>query len=292
MNLVDLRYLAAAADAGSFAQASHMLGRNAATLSRKIGPLEDELGLTLFERQRSGLRLTSGGRAVMVYVHRLLADFEAVCKVGRSSGSGEAGELHIGVRMPPVGEPLRTLLIDWRRGHPNVHLKLYELNEREILAGLSGHDLDAAFVPQHSLWPNAISVPLYNERLVLAVSNEHPLASRVSVNWLDLRAETLLVQGWEDSQTARELFASFLGSGVRFHAHSVSKQSIFALVAAGFGVTLATESQSEAIFPGVVYRPIAQDNARVAVALTWKEEREDAVVGRFVAFMRDNVRPR
>jgi DNA-binding transcriptional LysR family regulator len=289
MNLMDLRYLAAAADARSFAQASRMLGRNASTLSRRICRLEDELGLTLFERERVGLRLTSGGRAVMVYVHRLLADFESVCKAGRCSGSGEVGELHVGVRMPPVGEPLRSLLLAWRRYHPNVHLKLHELNEREILAGLAEHHLDAALVPQHSLWPNAISVPLYRERIVLAVNAEHPLSSQLSVKWSDMRDETFLVQGWEESQTAREFFASFLGSGTHFHAHSASKQSIFALVAAGFGVTLATESQSEAIFPGVVYRLIAEDNAGVTVALTWKAAREDAVVGRFVAFLRDNV---
>ena len=74
--------------------------------------------------------------------------------------------------------------------------------------------------------------------------------------------------------------------------HAASKQSVLALVAAGFGVTLVTKSQSEAAFPGVVYRPICEDNAWVAVDLLWFPGAEDPAVGRFVAFMRDEARSR
>ncbi len=89
---------------------------------------------------------------------------------------------------------------------------------------------------------------------------------------------------------ARELYASFLGSGVNFQSHAASKQSVFALVSAGFGITLATASQSEVTFPGVVYRPIEDENASVPIALAWLPELQDATVGRFVAFLRDEAR--
>ena len=65
-----------------------------------------------------------------------------------------------------------------------------------------------------------------------------------------------------------------------------------ALVGAGFGITLATESQSEVTFPGVVYKPIAEDDAWLQVELAWLPTSEDAAVGRFVAFMRDEARSR
>ena len=64
-------------------------------------------------------------------------------------------------------------------------------------------------------------------------------------------------------------YASFLGDGVRFSSHPASKQSIMALVGAGFGVTLAVKSQSEVAFPGVVYKPIGEDDAWVQVELAW-----------------------
>ena len=43
-----------------------------------------------------------------------------------------------------------------------------------------------------------------------------------------------------------------------------------ALVGAGFGITLATQSQAEVTFPGVVYKPIAEDDAWVQVELAWR----------------------
>jgi DNA-binding transcriptional LysR family regulator len=96
-----------------------------------------------------------------------------------------------------------------------------------------------------------------------------------------------------ERHSAREFYASFMGCGVRFESHAGSKQCVFALVAAaGFGITLATTSQAEVVFPGVVYRPIREENAWVQVELVWCPEAEDPAVGRFVAFMRDEARSR
>jgi hypothetical protein len=70
MELRDLRYLAASASAGNFGRAAKSLGFHTSTISRRIGRLEDELGLTLFERGH--VRLTAAGRAVMLHVTMLL----------------------------------------------------------------------------------------------------------------------------------------------------------------------------------------------------------------------------
>jgi DNA-binding transcriptional LysR family regulator len=170
-----------------------------------------------------------------------------------------------------------------------VGLTLFEMNEREMSAALEERRLDVALVPRHTLWPTAVAVPVSRERLVAAIPAYHKLAAQQSVTWVDLVSETLLVQGWDDSHSAREFFASFLGSGVNFRTHAASKQSVLALIAAGYGVTLATESQAEAKFPGVEYRDIAETNAWVDVELAWIANSEEAVVGRFIAFMRDQA---
>jgi hypothetical protein len=53
----------------------------------------------------------------------------------------------------------------------------------------------------------------------------------------------------------------------KFHPHLAGKQSVFALVAAEFGVTLVTASQAAVTVPGVVFRPIAETKARVQIEL-------------------------
>jgi DNA-binding transcriptional LysR family regulator len=87
MKIRDLAYVLGAATAGNFAHAASTLGLSTSTVSRRIGRLEDELGLTLFERGRTGVQLTTGGKAAIVHVRRAIAEFDAVKETGTRIGS-------------------------------------------------------------------------------------------------------------------------------------------------------------------------------------------------------------
>ena len=292
MDLVDLRYLSITVETGSFSSAAQSLGVNPSTISRRIIRLEDELGVTVFERGAFGIRLTAAGRLVMARVRRTLDDLDSVLQVGKASGAGMAGHVRLGVRMPPVGEPLQALLAAWRNRHPDVVLTLHELNDHQMSAALAERILDAALVTTHTLRRGANSIPIYREPLVVALPYGHSLTSYESLTWILLGGQTVLIQGWDDSHSAREFYSSFLGDDVTFSSHPASKQSVMALVGAGFGITLATQSQAEVAFPGVVYRPIREDDAWMQVELAWRAASEDAAVGRFIAFMRDEAQSR
>jgi len=287
-----LEYLTVVAQVGKISRAAKVLGVEAARLSRKVSAFENELGVTMFERGSFGARPTSAGKAVLVHIRRVMADLEAVKKSGQYNGEGHVGQIRLGVRMPPVGEPMQSLLKTWRAHHPKVELTFHEMNERDIVTAIEERRLDIALMTKHTLWPRAASAPIYREKLLVALPKRHRLARRKTLRWDLLRKETCLVQGWDESQTAREFFASFLGSGIRFRSHAAGKQTVLALVAAGFGITLVTKSQAEVQIPGVVFRPIAEDNASVEVELAWVPENEEPVVGRFVAFLRDEARSR
>ena len=289
MEIRDLMYLEASAVAGNFTRAAKSLGINTSTISRRVGRFEDELGLALFERGHGGVRLTSGGKAVLAHIQRALAELDAIRHAGDQNGNGIVGKVRLGVRMPPIGEPLCDLLSGWRAKHPKVGLTIAEMNEWEIQAAVQERRVDVALMTSHTLWPDAVTAPLYRERIVAAIPCQHPLAEQEALDWKRLRKETFRVQGWDNSQSAQAFYASFMGCGVKFQCHAASKQSVFALIAAGFGITLATASQAEVVFPGVVSRPIREDNAWVQVALVWCPEAEDPAIGRFVAFMRDEA---
>ncbi len=289
LDIEALTYLTMVAQVGKISRAAKIIGVEAARVSRKISAVENELGVTIFERGNFGARSTAAGEAVLVHVRRMMAELEAVKTSGKTGGTGQTGQIRLGLRMPPVGEPMKSLLQAWRKRFPKVELELHETRERDIAVAMEDRRLDLALMTRHTLWPRAASVPVYRERLLLALPEDHRLLRRRSINWGMLRYETFLVQGWEDSQTAREFFSSFLGSGVRYQSHAASKQSVLALVAAGYGATLVTKSQAEVGIPGVVIRPIAEKNAWVAVDLAWVPENEEPAVGRFVAFMRDEA---
>lgn len=282
-------YLEASAAAENFTRAAKSLGINTSTISRRVGRFEDELGLALFERGHGGVRQTSGGKALLAHIQRALAKLDAIRHAGGQNGNGIVGKVRLGVRMPPIGEPLCDLLSGWRAKHREVVLTIAEMNEWETQTAIQERRVDVALMTSHTLWRDAVTAPLYRERIVAAIPCEHPLAEQKVLDWERLRKETFLVQGWDNSQSALAFYASFMGCGVKFQCHAASKQSVLALITAGFGVTLATASQAQVVFPGVVYRPIREDNAWVQVELVWCPEAEDPAVGRFVAFMRDEA---
>jgi DNA-binding transcriptional LysR family regulator len=110
--------------------------------------------------------------------------------------------------------------------------------------------LDVALAPNHMLPARLAKLRAFRERLIAAVPDGHPLARHEkALTWAGLSGETILVQGWDDSQAERQFLAPFLGGEVSFSSHAASRQSILALVAANFGIAMVTESQAAAGFP-------------------------------------------
>jgi DNA-binding transcriptional LysR family regulator len=292
MEIVDLYYMTTVADAGRLARAAKVLGVDTSTVSRRVGNLENELGLSLFERDHSGIRRTRAGDSVLACARRALFHFGEVKRIGRQFASGTTGEVRLGVRHPPIAGAARELLASWRAAFPEVDLTISEGSQRELALGLAEHRLDVALVTGHEMWVQVTAVPIFRERLVAAVPAEHALAHRQVLDWASLRPETMLIPGWGDNQTQREFYATLLGSGTRFAVHAASRQTIVALVGVGAGIALVTHSQAEVTFPGVVFRPIDEPNAWLDFGLAWLPESEDPVVGRFIAFLRDESRAR
>jgi len=77
MEITDLKYLLAVAGEANFSRAARLLGINASTISRRVSRFEDELGFTLFERSRTGVRVTSGGQEIVRGARRVVAEFDA-----------------------------------------------------------------------------------------------------------------------------------------------------------------------------------------------------------------------
>jgi DNA-binding transcriptional LysR family regulator len=291
MKLRDLEYLIASVAAGNFTRAAKSLRISTSTISRCIGRLEDELGLAIFERGHNGIRLTTGGKDVLTHARRAVAELESVKFAGRQNGIGAAGEVRLGLRAP-VGEPMLMVLSGWRKNSANVLLTIFEMNERDLAIALDERRLDVALAPSHMLPLRVARLATYRERLFVALPAGHALARHEkALTWAELSGETILVQGWEESQAERNFLAPLLGSEVCFRSHAASRQSLLGLVAGGFGIAIVTESEVTG-FPGVLFQLVHEKDAVLQLDLAWLPETEEPAVGRFVAFMRDAVRSR
>jgi DNA-binding transcriptional LysR family regulator len=219
----------------------------------------------------------------------MLNDLDAVARAARANGVGNHGEIHLGLRIPPVGDHLTSLLRQWRIEHPDVSITVHELPDHELSIAIHRRTLDVAFFAAYGAYPKLGTATLAREKLFAAVPLDHPLAAQDAIFWRELRDERVLVQDWEDSHLTREFYASLIGIGLPLQSHPASKQSILGLVAAGFGVTLVLESQAQVAVPGVAYRQILEENAKIDLVIAWAPDAEDATTGCFVSFMRDRA---
>src|SRR3569833_3061850 len=73
LDLDTLRTLATAHDLGGFAQAADRLGRTPAAISLQMKRLQNQVGMTLFQKSGRGLSLTESGQIALTYARRILA---------------------------------------------------------------------------------------------------------------------------------------------------------------------------------------------------------------------------
>ena len=175
MDLRQIRYFVAVAEARSFSKAAALLHVSQPPLSTQLKALEDELGVRLFDRSNRGVSLTVAGQVFFDEMRAVLARLERGKELARNAGRGEVGTLSIGfVSIADYGV-LPPALKAFRSRYPEVDVQLHELTTdaqiREIRA--SRLDLGIGLGPVDAA---ALSfTPLTREALVLAAPDDHPL---------------------------------------------------------------------------------------------------------------------
>ncbi|MCF7728414.1 LysR family transcriptional regulator [Sulfitobacter sp. M22] len=97
IELRHLRYVAAAAEHGSFRQAALAEGVRVSAISRRIRDLEDDVGATLFIRHSAGVRLTQAGQHFVSRKRHALRQIDIATQEAGANGRGEIGLLRIRV---------------------------------------------------------------------------------------------------------------------------------------------------------------------------------------------------
>jgi len=265
MDLRHLRYFLAVADEMHFGRAAMRLGISQPPLSQQIRALEDELGVRLFERTSRRVKLTGAGEIFLPQARQTLIQAEHAILTARRVQTGEVGRLVLGMTASvPFVPKVSGTLYSFRETHPDVELKLQEMDRDAQLVAVEKGQIDIAIIrgfDRPPLSSDLVATMLVEERMVLAVRDNHPLAARKrGPSIADLRGEPLVLYGASSGAGFNEhLFSRCSEAGFRpMIVHEASGlATLLGLVAAGFGSTILAESLIRLQVANLVYRALA-----------------------------------
>lgn len=255
MELRQLRQVIVLAETLNFRRAAERLHMAQPPLSTSIKKLEEELGVQLFERLPSGVKLTPAGDVVLRHARRTVFFAEQTRRAGREGESGEQGTLRLGFVGSATYSLMPRVIRAFRGKYPRVDIVIDESTTVELLRGVESHALDVALVRFPVVEPTAAELALLRpERLVAAVSLDSPLAARTAVSIAELAREPLIIYARERVPGMYAfIMQAFAEARVQPNVaqEGVQVQHILGLVESGLGVAFVPESCSRYAGDGV-----------------------------------------
>ncbi|MFY9316213.1 MAG: LysR substrate-binding domain-containing protein [Burkholderiales bacterium] len=193
MTLTELRYVVAVAETRHFGRAAERCFVSQPSLSASVKNLEEELGVTLFERGKRGVFLTEAGEQIVAQARRALEEAERVKSVAQQGRDPLQGALRLGIIHTVAPYLLPQLVAALRRSAPAMPLDVEENTTANLDRMLKAGELDAVILALPYGGPGIETVPLYEESFRVAAPAGHPLARKKAVAVEELDAGELLL---------------------------------------------------------------------------------------------------
>src|SRR5499427_7016459 len=233
---------------GGFTKAASLLHLSQPAVSRRLDLLERELGAPLFERIRSGVRLTEAGRTFLPHAEGMLACMRDGFDSVRALHQVDRGTITLALVGTLASTSLTGCLQRFHEAHPRVELRLRTALSQEVSVLVRRGDATLGLRYGGDPHPDMVTVSVYNELMMVVCSPRHRLAGRRSV-----AASALGTERWVAFPPRNDAFyepypwslQNRLAAWALHPAEIVPTDSLTAqkrMVEAGFGLALLPES--------------------------------------------------
>lgn len=285
-----LRYFAAIAEEGNLTRAAHRLFVSQPSLTKQLKHLETQLGVRLFTRSSTGMRLTEAGRALAARVQPVLAGWDAAVSETRSA----ARVLRVGFLASAANDATQSIVKAFGRLRPGWRVDLKQAPWSDPTAGLAGAEVPVALLRLPFPGEETFGVrTLFSESRCVAMPSAHPLAGRSSVDFRELWDDPVIVApalkgNWREHWLA---LSERDGREVRVGAVTDHPDEFLGAIAGGYGVALVPASTSHFYSrPDIVYVPV-RGVSPSEVAVAWLPDPGEAATD-FVRCCLDVTRSR
>ena len=284
MDLVQLEIFKAVVDHGSISAAAAHIHRVPSNLTTRIKQLEEDLGVDLFIREKSRLRLSPAGWSFLDYARRILD----LVQEARATVAGEdpQGAFPLGSLESTAAVRIPALLAAYNQQHPKVDLDLSTGPSGAMIEGVLSGRLVAAFVDGPVLHPALEGVPVFEEEMVIIAPLHHaPIRCATDVNGESIYA-------FRANCSYRHHFEKWFNTDAAVPGKIFEMESyhgMLACVSAGAGLALMPRSMLQSM-PGcatVSIWPLAAEFRYLTTWLVWRRGAVSRNLSSFVQLLEE-----
>lgn len=191
MNLSQLYYFRKLAELQHYTKAAKELYITQPSLSDSIASLEQELGISLFQKEGRNVKLTKYGREFYQHVSFSLNELERGIAAMKKHSGQIGGTIDIGCIPTLLGDFLPTAIQNYMKMNKLCKFNIYHGMSIEVAHGVATGKYDLGFCSMVDDEPDLIFVPIMAQELIVIVNDTHPLANRTELRLSELREYSL-----------------------------------------------------------------------------------------------------
>ena len=193
MNLSQLYYFKKLAELQHYAKAAKELYITQPSLSNAISSLEQELGVSLFQKTGRNIHLTKYGSEFLVYVTSGLEQVDkGVAIMKNYAGTSDGGKIDLGCIITVQTGYIPKLLNDYNTHTSGVTFNVREAASAPLLNDLKSGQFDVIFCARGEEDPDVVYIPVVTQQVVVAMGKNCPLISKAFITPADLEEQHLI----------------------------------------------------------------------------------------------------
>lgn len=289
MNIQKYMALLKTVEYGSFTKAAAALSYSQSGISRMINDLEKEWQVTLLERSRSGVKLTSDGVTLLPHLQKVCAEYQKLQMQVDELHGLQSGLIRIDTFSSVATHWLPQIIKAFQQDYPNIDYELLLGDYTEIERWILDGRVDCGFLrlPAH---PELETIFLEQDQLLAILPQNHPLAAAERISVADLCTEPFLLLEKGGKTEVSEIFEQ-QGLAPQVQFTTWDDYAIMSMVESGLGLSILPQL----ILKRAPYRIVAKALAVPAyrnIGLALREQKTASLaVKKFIEYLQHRQVP-
>ena len=254
---LSLRLFVAICEERSLSEAADRENLTTSAVSKRLAALEEQIGASLLDRSRRGVKLTAAGEALLPAARGLLQSMSHI-QAQLSEYAGDVrGHVRVAATLSAVASFLPEDIATFARRHPTVQVSLDERWSPEVVRAVEDGSADLGVIWDAIGVSKLQTVPYRADRLVVVVHKDHELAQRKRVSFADtLPYERVAIKGGSIVQLTQHRLAIAGGAALKYHVQVGTYDAACRIAAANLALAIVPREASRPLIKGLGLKAI------------------------------------